>query len=65
MSLSKKTQDAITKYGIDKCRICFECHAEGNGAHTCGIYSKLTTRQADAAINAYREIFINDKCEQN
>ncbi len=52
-----KTLRAIAKYSRRVCLEAFKLHqVEGNGASTVGIYLGLTTRQADAAINAGRDI---------
>jgi hypothetical protein len=56
-NLTSKTKTAIAKYGIETCRKAFDRHdLNGEGANTVGFYLKLTTRQADAAINAGREL---------
>jgi len=54
-----KTQRAIDRYTLDVCLECFAASEEGNGASTIGIEHGLTTNQADAAINAGREIADN------
>lgn len=51
-----KTQRAIRKYTAAVCLKALEMHDAGNGASTIGIELGLTTNQADAAINAGREI---------
>lgn len=57
MELSKKAQAAITKYGQDVCTKALRMNeVDGEGANTIGFYLGLTTRQADAAINAAREL---------
>jgi hypothetical protein len=57
MQMTKNTKAAIAKYGFETCRKAFDRHnLNGEGANTVGFYLKLTTRQADAAINAGREI---------
>ncbi len=54
---SRKTSQAIAKYGKDKCIRAHRMHTDdGEGASTVGFYLGLTTRQADAAINAGEEI---------
>lgn len=59
-TFSRKTRDAIAKYGEEACRKAFMMHSEwGYGAsgvaQECEI-SIRTTQQADAAINAGREM---------
>lgn len=55
--MTKTTQNAITKYTKAVCIKAFERHEQcGEGANTIGFYLKMTTRQADAAINAGREL---------
>jgi hypothetical protein len=57
MKLSTNTKRAIKKYGEQVCRDTYKSHkVEGNGASTIGFYWGLTTNQADAAINAGREL---------
>jgi len=57
MTYSTSTQRAIKAYGIKICMEAFRMHdANGEGGSTVGFYLGLTTRQADAAINAGREI---------
>lgn len=53
---SAKTQRAIAKYTEAKCLRAYRLNIDGEGASTIGIYLGLTTNQADAAINAGREI---------
>lgn len=55
-NLTKKAKAAIAKYGMEKCQRAYAQHESGNGANTIGFYLKLTTNQADAAINAGREL---------
>jgi hypothetical protein len=56
-NISNNTKAAIKKYGIEKCVWAFERHNEyGEGANTIGFHMKFTTNQADAAINAGREL---------
>jgi hypothetical protein len=50
------TDKAITKYGKQTCIDAFDLHRQGNGARTIGFYLNLTTRQADCAIDAGRDI---------
>lgn len=48
---------AVEKYGMQVCIKAHELNSkDGEGASTIGIYLGLTTRQADAAINAGREL---------
>jgi hypothetical protein len=52
-----KTQRAIKAYGAKTCRDAFRMHdTDGEGGSTVGFYLGLKTRQADAAIDAGREI---------
>lgn len=50
------TNQAITKYGKQTCIDAYDLHRQGNGAGTIGFYLNLTTRQADCAIDAGRDI---------
>lgn len=59
-NLSPKTRRAVAKYGRKACVDAYSIHQEGNGASTVGFYLNLTTQQADAAINAGREIAAKD-----
>jgi hypothetical protein len=55
--LSSKAKSAIAKYGIDNCLWAYEEHEKnGSGANTIGFFLNMTTQQADAAINAGREL---------
>lgn len=55
--MTKTTKNAVAKYYKEICIRAFERHEQnGEGANTIGFYLKMTTRQADAAINAGREI---------
>lgn len=59
MELSASTKRAVKAYGAAVCVACYEQNLDGEGASTIGItngHIKLTTRQADAAINAGREL---------
>lgn len=57
MAYSTKTQRAIKTYGYDACVKAFRMHdRDGEGGSTVGFYLGLKTRQADAAIDAGREI---------
>jgi len=54
---TKKTQLAIEHYGADVCAQAYvSCDIIGNGARSIGYEFGLTTNQADAAINAGREM---------
>ena len=56
---SNKTKKAIAKYGESACVKAFHMNKMGEGAHTISLTGPetiTTTRQADAAINAGREI---------
>ena len=54
---SDSTRRAMRLYGTQRCIEAFELHQQGNGANTIGnMLGRLTTRQADAMINAGREI---------
>lgn len=55
--LSPKTRRAVAKYGRDDCLRAFVENRAGNGARTIGFEQGLTTNQADAAINAGRELW--------
>ena len=50
------TNQAINKYGKQVCIDAYDLHRQGNGAGTIGFYLNLTTRQADCAIDAGRDI---------
>lgn len=57
--LSRNTRRAIAAYGEDACKRAYVMHLAGNGARTValeGPTSIRTTQQADAAINAGREL---------
>lgn len=57
LKYSAKTQLAVKKYGYKTCVEAFRMNElDGEGARTVGIYLGLKTGQADAAINAGREI---------
>ena len=59
-NLTTNTCRAIAKYGIDTClKAAHENIRHGEGARTIGIYLGLTTNQANAAINAGRELMKN------
>lgn len=59
--ISAKTKDAVSKYSAYTCLKAFRLNQEGNGASTIATLLGLTTNQADAAINAGRDIVNNDK----
>lgn len=58
--LSQATKRALLKYGKDACIVAYFRHiTDGEGAATIALTGPAvlkTTRQADAAINAGREI---------
>ena len=55
--MNAKTKRAINKYTEKVCRQAFLLHnRDGEGASTVGIYLGLKTNQANAAINAGREL---------
>lgn len=55
--MKRSTKNAIATYGLDRCKRAYHLnHVDGEGASTVGIYLGMTTRQADAAINAGREL---------
>jgi len=57
MILSNNAKRAIKKYGEARCLEAYLEHkVDGNGANTIGFGMGMTTRQADAAINAGREL---------
>ena len=47
---------AVRAYGRDTCERAYAMHMRGDGASTIGFDLGLTTRQADAAINAGRAL---------
>lgn len=56
-NLSRKAQQAVRKYGTKTCLDAYRHHRkDGEGAFTVGLLLGLTTRQADAAIDAGREV---------
>lgn len=59
-NLSSKTLKAIRLYGADACRKAFQMNERGEGANTIAntipFATIRTTQQADAAINAGREL---------
>lgn len=50
------TNQTINKFGREVCLEAYDLHKQGNGASTIGFYLKLTTQQADCAIDAGRTI---------
>ena len=54
--LSSKAKRAIKNYGNDVCVNAHAMNKQGDGARTIGYEFKLTTNQADAAIDAGREL---------
>ncbi len=55
--VSNRTNAAVLKYGLAVVERAFKLHSkDGEGASTVGIYLGLTTGQANAAINAGREL---------
>ena len=61
MKHSRRTRDALAKYGPEVCTEAYRRHCAGDGASTIGYCMKLTTRQADAAIDAGRELQREDQ----
>ena len=56
-TITKATKAAISRYSYAVCIEAFRSHdRDGEGAATIALGLGLTTRQADAAINAGREI---------
>jgi len=55
------TNQAIVKYGKQTCIDAYDLHKQGNGAGTIGFYLNLTTRQADCAIDAGRDIISQER----
>jgi hypothetical protein len=61
MPLSRKARTALKAYGHETCvQAFFRNELDGEGASTVGFYHGLTTRQADAAIDAGREFLLNE-----
>lgn len=53
MAITRKTKTALAKYGVAKCVKAARLYeTTGEGANTIGLELDLTTRQADAAIDA-------------
>ena len=64
-NLSRNTRRAVAKYGEAACREAYTSHtADGEGASTVGFGLGLTTGQADAAINAGRELVGDLTCDR-
>lgn len=52
---------AIAKHGREKCITAYRMnYVQGEGASTIGIEMGVTTRQADAMINAGRAIYVKN-----
>jgi hypothetical protein len=65
-TFTTKTRRAIEKYGEVLCMDAFRLNREvGEGASTIGWMHGITTRQADAAINAGAEIIAWRRNNQN
>jgi hypothetical protein len=58
-----RTEQAIINYGREVCLEAYDLHVQGNGAGTIGFYLNLTTRQADCAIDAGRDIFHQEQTD--
>lgn len=59
MQLTRNTRRAVKVYGETACRCAYRMHQTGEGARTIGLTGPrelTTTRQADAAIEAGREL---------
>ncbi|KAF0251289.1 hypothetical protein [Pseudomonas putida] len=54
--VSPKAKRAVANYGLGICLEAYRMTATGNGARTIGDDLGLTTNQADAAIDAGREL---------
>jgi len=66
MTLSRNAQRAIAKHGLEACKMAhFQNTVNGEGANTIAntlpVATIKTTRQADAAINAYAEYLSNSE----
>lgn len=64
--LTKNATRAIANYGVKACRKAFRYHQQGYGAagiaNGCDVGRHIrTTRQADAAIDAGRELAAMDR----
>lgn len=55
ITLTSKAAKACQKHTLAVCLKAYAMNKEGNGARTIGFEYGMTTRQADAAINAGRE----------
>lgn len=60
--LSRKARAAIERYGESVCRGAYRRHiVDGEGASTLAAeHGKMTTRQMDAAIDAGRELSVDN-----
>lgn len=62
MKLTANTKRAINNYGAEKCREAFNIHhVDGEGDGTVAAYMNCTRAQANAMINAGRELAINQE----
>lgn len=56
ITLSPRSARAVAKHTLSLCVKAYQMHeVDGEGARTIGVYLGLTTRQADAVIDAGRE----------
>lgn len=55
-TLSPKAKRAVANYGLGVCLEAYRMTATGDGSRTIGVDLDLTTNQADAAIDAGREL---------
>lgn len=65
--LSRSTRNAIRKFGLDACQEAYRMHQSGYGASGVANEGPMpikTTREADAAINAGRELAQAEEVEQ-
>lgn len=62
MKLSTNAKKAVKHYGAGICKKAYELHCKGEGARTIAltVLGLGTTNQADAAINAGRELMTID-----
>lgn len=51
---SRRINDAITRHGAEFCKAAYAQHLTGDGGRTIGFENRITTRAADAAIDAGR-----------
>lgn len=54
--LSKKSERIIKKFGVEMASKAYALHEQGNGGRGVGFELNVTTNQADALINAGREL---------